>query len=189
MGELLPDQVRKDFPSADSVGMFLSVQLEVISTILLGQGKDAARLYITALPPQSQEKRVDLFPDLPVTVNEDLSWYRHFVLAYPAVRPAYPGRVNIWVENIGCAQARYGSSYAVLEKCYLYQVGRKEVGRFKPWAQVMAKVWKEVEATLPPTVSVFTPAHNPEFDATWYQAFLRRMGYGPHRGRWWIHRR
>lgn len=205
MSELL-ERVGRDFPTAS--GVYGPGHFEVISVITLKEGtpgrlfEDTKRIYIAALPPQNQGERANRFSGLPAAINIDLRQYRFFKFFYPVVVPilsavwregADYGQVtglkqaDIWLQEIGRAQVWYGSSYAVLWECYLHEDGREEVGRFESWEQVLAKVWREVEGTIPPTT--LTMAYDPAFDTAWYQAFLRQMGYKPYRKQWWIHRR
>lgn len=206
MGEPLLERVERDFPTASRV--YGPDHFEVISVITFREGtsgrffEDTERLYIAALPPQNQRKLADRFSDLPAAINRDLCQYRFFKFFYPAVAPILTAvwregagygqvmglkQVDIWLQEIGRAQVWYGSSYAVLWECYLHEAGREEVSRFESWEQVLARVWQEVEGTIPPTT--LTMAHDPAFDTAWYQAFLQQMGYKPYQKQWWIHRR
>lgn len=203
----LLEQVKKDFPTACNV--FGPGRFKVVSIIFLTEGtlkrfyEEAERLYIAALPSQSQKRQTNRFPGLPIDVNRDLSRYRLFKVFYPTAVPALTivlrnreglervtslRQVHIHLQEVGQAQVWYGSSYAVLQECCLNEAGQKEVGRFALWEQVMLRVWKEIEATLPPTI--LTPSHSPAFDTFWYQDFLRQLGYTSYQEpRWWIHRR
>jgi hypothetical protein len=91
------------------------------------------------------------------------------------------GETKINMQPLGQAQTWTGTRFGVLWEAYIHTAGRRE-----GWEETLAQVWRVVEKDME-VEKIFTTSHDPEFEETFYHAFLTRLGCAAELGasQWW----
>jgi hypothetical protein len=194
--EKLTNAVARDYPEASEILVSFPDQWELVETLAEQKGNRQTTIYIASTPIERERPRRDQFPELPAEVNLSLESYRLYNFFEPWPQPtllvdwnAWQGRgkvvghgdTKINMHQLGQAQTWTGEHFGVLWECYFHSAGRRD-----NWAEQLARVWRIVERGMG-MQKVFTTSHDPEFEQTFYEEFLTRLGYAPEptAPQWW----
>lgn len=194
--EKLKEAVARAYPQASEILVSFPDDWNLIDVLPAGQGERTA-LYIAALPVEPERPSRNHFAGLPAEVNLELTHYRLYRFFEPWNMPtlyvdwnawqgkgtvAGHGPTKIQLNDMGDAQTWTGKRYGVLWECLFHSRGQERAN----WQERLAQVWRVVEKEMR-VERIFTPGHDPEFEQSFYQEFLRGLGYLPIKAdaTWW----